>query len=138
MKTKSCAALLAFASPRPALVRLLSRGRHAGSADPFSGAYDGSWKSTSGHGGRLKCAFTRADATHYRAHFTAWWLAFHTSYETVFTTQQQGRTLRFSGSQDLGKLRGGVYHYEGSVTGGKWQARYTAHADHGTFAMARK
>ena len=44
---------------------------------------------------------------------------------------------RFRGSADLGKLAGGIYHYEATITPTHFHSTYTNRYDHGTFRMER-
>jgi len=113
-------------------------------ADRVATAWDGKWTSEkhrlpngTAAGGRLRCIFTRQDATHYRARFHANWLCFATGYEATFTTRPRSGGIDFRGEQDLGAIFGGVYRYEGRVTRDRFLARFASRYDHGTFAMSR-
>lgn len=107
-------------------------------ADAFGGSYAGTWRSdVTKHHGRLYCDFTKMDPKHYRADFKAYWGLFHGSYSVVMETQRAGRELRFSGRQDLGKLYGGVYKYEGKAAGGRLTSKYASADDHGVFELTR-
>jgi hypothetical protein len=111
----------------------------ARATDPFSGHYTGTWRSdVTKHHGRLLCDFTKMDPKHYRADFKAYWGAFNGSYSVVMETQRAGRELRFSGRQDLGKLYGGVFKYEGKAGGGRMNSSYSSTRDHGAFELTRE
>ncbi|MDG1891591.1 MAG: hypothetical protein P8L18_09785, partial [Verrucomicrobiota bacterium] len=43
----------------------------------------------------------------------------------------------FKGQQDLGRLAGGIYAYDGGVTNGTYHAQYRSKYDHGSFLMHR-
>ena len=108
-------------------------------ADPFSGPWDGQWKSVDhkAAGGRLRCLFTRVDAAHYKARFRANWLFFASGYELTFQTKRRGDLLFFEGQHDLGLLFGGVYRYQGRATPEHFSATYTSKYDDGSFEMKR-
>ncbi len=112
--------------------------------DRMSGAWDGKWTSErhrlpdgQAAGGRLRCIFTKEDATHYRARFHANWLCFATGYETTFETKQRGDGLDFRGTHDLGAIFGGVYRYEGRVTPDRFVAHFASRFDSGAFDLHR-
>jgi hypothetical protein len=111
----------------------------ARATDAFSGHYVGTWRSeVTKHHGRLICDFSKMDPKHYRAEFKAYWGALHGSYSVVMETQRAGRELRFSGRQDLGKLYGGVYKYDGRAGGGRMTSKYASADDHGVFELTRE
>lgn len=110
-----------------------------GTRDPFSGRWEGTWRSEKhrGAGGRLRCVFTRLDARRYDAHFKANWMLFASSYRTIFETDQRGGKLLLGGRHDLGALFGGVYTYRGEATPTRFEAGYDSSYDRGTFSMTR-
>jgi len=118
--------------------------RPARGADPVAGAWDGEWRSEmhrrkdgSLGGGRLRCIFTKADATHYRARFHANWLCFATGYTEIFETRRRAGGLDFRGKRDLGAIFGGVYRYEGRVTPERFVGRFSSGFDRGELDMRR-
>jgi hypothetical protein len=60
-------------------------------------------------------------------------------YETVLRIRDgENGELSFEGEQDLGKMAGGVYRYEGTVVEDTFQAIFRAeNGDHGVMAMSR-
>ena len=53
------------------------------------------------------------------------------------TLTPQGDTFIFTGQADLGKLAGGLYHYDGNGTVQRIDINYRADKDHGTFQLER-
>lgn len=106
--------------------------------DPYAGRWAGEWKSTRGtHHDRLECVFTKQTPAHYTADFHAHWHGLSSSYTVGFATTPARDGLHFRGQQDLGKLQGGVYKYEGVVTPVKFQAHYDSSYDTGVFELRR-
>jgi hypothetical protein len=107
----------------------------------MQGRWVGEWRSAwNGHQGGLRCLLTRADELHYRADFFSTYASLlYFRYQTVFHVLAAGDgTLRFRGRQDLGALAGGLYRYEGTVTGDRFEATFEAeNGDHGVFEMRR-
>lgn len=113
----------------------------AGEPTGMAGRWDGEWRSEkNGHAGGLRCLMTLEDEAHCRAWFLSTYArVFRFQHETLFriTAEEQG-TLRFEGEQDLGKMAGGVYRYEGTVSGDSFRATFQAeNGDHGVFEMQR-
>jgi hypothetical protein len=132
------AALPACSGPRAAGRTATAAPAPAKPADAFSGSWAGTWHSdATGHHGKLFCEFSRLDARHHRAEFTAHWGLLHGSYSVVMDTRRAGRDLRFQGRQDLGALYGGVYTYDGKVSPARFFSKYSAASDHGTFDLQR-
>jgi len=109
--------------------------------DGMQGRWAGEWRSAwNGHSGGLRCLLTRADELHYRADFYSTYASLlYFRYQTVFhVLATDDGTLRFRGQQDLGSLAGGLYRYEGTVTGDQFAATFEAeNGDHGVFEMQR-
>lgn len=103
----------------------------------LEGRWAGQWVSdVNGHKGRLRCLVTPLEATRYRARFHAKYarvLSF--SYTAELTLKQGPEQWNFEGSADLGKLAGGVYHYQGHVTETNFFSTYRSKYDRGTFRM---
>ena len=112
----------------------------SGETHGLEGRWQGGWESQwNGHSGGLRCMMTRQDEAHYRGWFHSTY-AFFLSFQhtTDFTVEVEDGTYRFRGEQDLGEMAGGVYRYEGTVTGDSFQATYEAeNGDHGVFEMQR-
>jgi hypothetical protein len=106
--------------------------------DAYAGRWAGDWRSTRGmHRGRLECVFTKDSPRQYTADFHAHWHGFSSSYTVPFATARARDGLHFRGQQDLGKLQGGVYKYEGVVTPSKFRAHYDSWYDTGVFELRR-
>jgi hypothetical protein len=86
--------------------------------DPIVGAWEGTWTDASGHTGKLKAIVTPLEGDTYQADFYATF--FNDWFEHLSTAEFKGKRignkLVFSGQKDLGKLAGGVYHFEGYIT----------------------
>jgi hypothetical protein len=110
-------------------------------ADSFTGAWSGTWKSSAtGHHGTLQCVISPADdAGHHRFHYRATWQKILSgSFVTVHEVKPAGGgKWTFSGDSDLGPLAGGVYHHEGMVTTGSFEATYKSKMDEGIFSLSR-
>ena len=112
-----------------------------GEGGAMVGRWKGEWASEwNGHSGGLRCMMTRADDGGYCARFysTFGWFFFF-RHETVFeVVGVEGGTVRFEGEEDLGETFGGVYRYQGTVAGDRFEAEYDAeNGDHGRFTMQR-
>ena len=105
----------------------------------LEGRWMGEWRSeTNGHSGELKCVITGARSNRCRASFRAvYWSALRACYTVELTFEEQSGGNRFKGESDLGRLAGGVYTYEGEVTGDDFLSSYRCRYDHGTFCMKR-
>ena len=107
--------------------------------DGMEGRWRGRWDSDSNqHGGKLRCLIERQADEKYAARFHAKYkgiFSFH--YTALLEARREGNDFRFSGEADLGKLAGGVYSYEGEVSGTNFFARYSSKYDRGTFRMTR-
>ncbi len=105
----------------------------------IQGPWEGTWSSqTNGHHGRLRCLVSRQTDSEYLARFHANYrriLSF--SYAVPLTATQANGAFVFRGEADLGRLAGGVYHYDGQATPTNFFSRYQAKADGGTFQMRR-
>ncbi|MEX0715061.1 MAG: hypothetical protein WD066_00665 [Planctomycetaceae bacterium] len=105
----------------------------------LEGAWEGTWLSHSnGHDGRLRAVITRCDDRHYHARFHATFLkCVPFESEAILHVTQDGEVIHFQGTEDLGWLAGGVYHYDGSASRREFFADYRADKDHGIFTMRR-
>ncbi len=105
------------------------------------GRWDGTWLSdVNGHTGRLRCLLVREGENRHQARFRAtYWKVFRFSYTVPLQVEAEVRdgAWHFTGEEDLGKLAGGVYRYEGHVTPTDFFSTYRSEHDHGTFQMRR-
>jgi hypothetical protein len=106
----------------------------------IEGRWQGSWHSdVNNHSGRLRCLLSEAGGNTYRARFHAKYMKILSFGYTVILTAEPSKTngFTFSGEANLGRLAGGVYHYEGHADGTNFFSTYSCKYDHGTFQMAR-
>ncbi len=105
----------------------------------ITGRWEGEWRSNkNGHHGRLRCIVTKQSEGEYSAHFHAvYWKILRVSYAVRLHGQRANELFRFRGEEDLGKLAGGIYEYEGTVTSSRFSSTYHCRYDHGTFEMGR-
>ena len=113
----------------------------AGSA-PLAGAWEGSWHSDpSGHHGGLRCILTRTDSGYrarYDATFTFVICPIGFEYEVPLLAVQDGDVWRFRGAAEIDYfIAGGLYEYEGLVSGDEFVASYRSSFDSGIFRMKR-
>jgi hypothetical protein len=109
----------------------------------ITGPWEGTWLSdANGHQGPLRCLITQGTNGNYQAWFRAKYkkvitlsYAYTVSLEAIQSDQDQN--VVFSGEEDLGKLAGGVYRYEGKVNQTRFYSTYRCKYDHGTFQMSR-
>ena len=107
---------------------------------PFEGRWEGGWRSEwNGHDGGLRCIVTREEAGGFLAWFDSTYGIFSFRHKALFTlTEDTAERIRFEGAEDLGSMFGGVYTYDGAITGDDFQAIYSAeNGDHGVFTMTR-
>lgn len=112
------------------------------SAAALVGSWEGSWHSDpSGHAGGLRCIVTRSDSgyrSRYYATFTFLVLPLSFEYEIPLRVLQDGEAWRFRGSAVIDYfVAGGLYEYEGLVSGDEFVASYRSSFDSGVFRMKR-
>ena len=110
--------------------------------------WDGRWTSEkhrksdgSAEGGRLRCVLEPQAGQKLAAHFHANYLIFSANYsvtlEPVAAGPRRKQVRAFRGTQELPAVFGGTYHYDATVEGDHFDARYTSSYDHGTFTLHR-
>ncbi len=62
---------------------------------------------------------------------------FRFSYAVPLQFEQRDGVWQFTGEENLGKMAGGVYRYEGHVSPTNFFSTYQSKYDHGTFQMRR-
>jgi hypothetical protein len=111
----------------------------ASATDPLEGRWNGHWLSSSnGHKGALRCLISKLEGDTYQCRYRAnyrWLLRFE--YAVPVTVRREGDVYHFSGRADLGLLAGGIYSYEGSISGEVFRATYDSRYDKGIFEMSR-
>lgn len=105
----------------------------------IEGAWEGEWISDSnGHHGRLRCLLTENEDGTYTTWYHAKYLKFLSfAYAVEVNSNPTDKGYSLSGEADLGKLAGGMYHYEGTISDGHFKASYESKYDDGTFRMTR-
>jgi hypothetical protein len=105
----------------------------------IAGRWEGEWRSNkNNHHGRLRCVIHGFGNGAYAAHFKAtYWKVLRFSYVVGLQGERTNNVFRFHSEVDLGKLAGGVYEYEGTVTPVRFSSTYRSRYDHGTFEMKR-
>src|SRR5438067_10071331 len=85
------------------------------SENGLPGRWQGTWHSDANdHSGKLRCVVTKTDDAMYRARFHANYMKILSfGYTVALKTEPITNGFSFSGQADLGRLAGGVYHYEG-------------------------
>jgi hypothetical protein len=107
-------------------------------ADSIEGPWDGQWQSHAGHGGgRLWAVITRTGANTYFARFKAKYWGFMEAENDVNLRVSSTQPVRAAGNEDLGYLKGGVYHYDATLTPTEFDANYSSEHDHGVFTLRR-
>jgi len=114
-------------------------GPAASAADLLQGDWVGRWASSqSDMGNDLKARIRKLDAGKYEAQFDAVFARFFTNRSVVvLTVRDKGTKWEFSGQEDLGFFRGGIYKYEGTCDGREFLCTYDSSYDKGTFRMRR-
>ncbi len=104
----------------------------------LQGRWQGTWHSdANGHAGKLRCVVTRTDDAMYRARFHAKYMkVLSFGYTVSLKAEPTTNGFSFSGAANLGRLAGGVYHYEGHADT-NFFSTYSCKYDHGTFQMTR-
>jgi hypothetical protein len=105
----------------------------------IEGRWEGKWVSeVNGHAGKLRCLLSwKGDehcAARFRATYRKW---FRFTYTVTLEVQPHYGGWEFSGEENLGKLAGGIYYYEGRASPTNFFSTYRSKYDHGTFEMHR-
>jgi len=108
--------------------------------DSIEGRWEGRWLSdANGHRGKLLCIVSRdPEGITHAAYFRASYLkVLRFSYTVPLRVKENAGGWVFQGTEDLGAVAGGVYHYEGSATATNFLSHYRSQSDHGVFEMKR-
>lgn len=105
----------------------------------LSGRWQGEWVSeANGHRGQLRCVVTEPNEQQLRACFHATYAKLlRVCYCVPLAVEENAGRFRLQGENDLGKLAGGVYQYEGEATSEEFFVTYRCRYDHGTFHLRR-
>ena len=113
--------------------------QHPTPIESIEGRWEGQWLSeVNMHTGKLRCVITRESDDCYAARFQATYAKFFGfSYTVSLEIQRHYGGWEVNGEEDLGKLAGGVYYYEGRASATNFFSTYRSKYDHGTFEMRR-
>jgi hypothetical protein len=112
----------------------------------ITGRWEGRWVSkATGHNNELRALINRRDTDHCDVRFHAaykWekasWITIHVGYTVRMETKPGSNgAVTFHGEEDLGKLAGGVYTYDGHANATNFFSTYKSKHDRGTFEMKR-
>lgn len=105
----------------------------------MEGRWEGKWLSDfNHHTGKLRGLLSRESDERYVARYGATYgRIFHFSYTVRLTVQPHNGGWEFNGEENLGKMAGGVYYYEGRASPTNFLSTYRSKYDNGTFEMQR-
>lgn len=108
-------------------------------ADSLEGRWEGHWLSdANGHTGKLRCLVTKETGFQYEFRYWAtFWKVFRATYTTHLHVRKVNDEYEFRGEEDLGRFVGGIFQYEGKVSGTNFFSTYSSRYDHGTFRLTR-
>jgi hypothetical protein len=114
-------------------------GRQPSLSDSLAGRWEGVWRSeVNDHDGKLRCLITFDDDTRCAARFRATYArVLRFSYTVRLEVRLEAGVWVFHGEEDLGRLAGGVFRYEGWASPTNFFATYNSEHDHGIFEMRR-
>jgi hypothetical protein len=105
----------------------------------ISGRWEGTWQNSNNtHRDKMRAILSKVADGEYRARFYAHYLKIlHFSYATTFKGTWTGDEFVFHGEEDLGKLAGGLYKYDGRISPTNFYSTYDSKYDVGTFTLKR-
>lgn len=108
-------------------------------SDLLAGNWQGAWASRERDmGGDLRCRIEKLEDGSYLAHFDAVFARHFRNKSTVtLHVKNRADAWEFTGEEDLGFLKGGVYRYAGHSDGTDFLCEYDSKHDKGTFRMQR-
>jgi len=108
-------------------------------AHSIEGPWVGEWSSAvSGHAGGLRCLISRQGEDRCVARYRATYAKmFRFSYTVNLQMHPHYGGWEFSGEENLGRLAGGVYFYEGCASPTNFFSTYRSKYDRGIFEMRR-
>jgi hypothetical protein len=109
------------------------------SGEGIQGPWEGRWQSQGGHGGdKLRALLQQTAPDTYHARFRAqYWGIFATDQDVDLHVTSTAPPINASGEANLGFFKGGVYHYDATITPSQFEATYKSKYDHGQFNLAR-
>lgn len=107
--------------------------------DSVAGRWEGQWSSeANNHSGRLRCLISLEGDDWCNARFQATYAKiFRFTSRVMLTLQPHYGGWEFNGEENLGRLAGGVYYYEGRASATNFFSIYRSKYDHGIFQMQR-
>lgn len=118
--------------------------KNAGSLpnDGVCGRWEGTWLSdVNGHHGRLRCVVSppaEPNGPHQFFYHATWMRVLSGSYRAGHLVKPAGRERwTFTGEHRLPSWAGGLYHYEGSIQNGRFEATYHCELDRGHYHLHR-
>lgn len=108
-------------------------------ADLMAGDWVGTWSSgKSDMSGALRCRIEKQADGVYLAHFDATFArVLSNKSSTTLKVQREGDAWAFTGEEDLGILKGGIYKYAGTTDGREFVCSYDSTFDQGVFRLTR-
>ncbi len=117
-----------------------SEAKRSHPADPVSGAWIGTWRSTgNGHTGGLRAVATKLPGDTWNFRYRASWakiLCAGFSLDATVKSDGKGGWL-VSGTKDLGPTFGGTFTSVGTIRGDVFNACYDAKMDRGVMELRR-
>ena len=109
-------------------------------ADLMAGEWIGTWSSgKSDMSGALRSRIEKQADGVYLAHFDATFAkVLSNKSSTTLKVEREGEEWAFTGQEDLGILKGGVYKYAGTTNGREFVCSYDSTFDKGVFRMTRQ
>jgi hypothetical protein len=108
-------------------------------ADLLEGSWSGTWASNQSQmSGDLRCRIEKLKPGAYLAHFDAVFAKYLTNQSTVtLNVRPKAAVWHFTGQEDLGLIKGGLYKYDGRSDGNEFFCDYDSKYDKGTFRLKR-
>ena len=107
----------------------------------ITGRWEGRWLShANGHNDKMRCLIRQVDTNRYDAKFHAAykkWITIYFGYTVRLDAKPGTNGVAFHGQQNLGRLAGGVFTYEGYANTTNFFSTYKSKDDHGIFQMHR-
>ena len=117
-----------------------SEAKRSEPSDPVSGAWIGTWHSTTnGHTGGLRAVATKKSGLTWNLRYRASWakiLCAGFSLDATVKPDGKGGWL-VSGTKDLGKTFGGLFTSTGTIRGPVFNSAYEAKMDRGVMQLHR-
>jgi len=131
----------AWNEPTPCMAMLPNAAAMA-KVSQVAGKWEGTWLSdASGHHGALRCVVdcTKGKSGDHEFFYHATWKTILSgSYKAIHTVKKQkDGTYTFKGEHKMPDWAGGLYHYEGTIKGDEFKAKYRCSMDNGTYTMKR-